>query len=98
MSRRNKAGYVYLFKCPRNGVKIGRSINPEIRVKAFQFYPFSAEIICYYFFKDCEVAEKKAHDFFTKKRIGGEWFRFSKKDIERAQSFIAEAALCESAQ
>lgn len=65
-----------------NYVKIGFSINPEKREKTLQSEKPSIKMI--HIFK--ENHERTLHGLFSDKRVRGEWFNLTEKDIFMAVS------------
>ena len=76
-------GYVYIIHDKvQNLYKIGKSINPEKRVKASMGgLSMETEAIHCAWFEDHGYAEKLLHDMFSAKRKGGEWFALDEGDI-----------------
>lgn len=82
-----KQSYIYLMKNYRNGYyKIGRSLNPEYRERTLQA---EAPEIGLEFVSPLtpSILEGKLHNFFKEKRIRGEWFSLSEKDVEYIKSY-----------
>lgn len=76
-------GYVYLLQSPTSAYKIGRTRNPNDRMKTFGIQlPFEVEFICVIKAEDMIELERKLHDKFADKRVGGEWFRLTLEDVE----------------
>jgi hypothetical protein len=76
--------FIYLAKADRPGFKIGLSTNPKIRVKGFSgklLYCFPAD--------DVLEAERKLHEYFSSRRLKGEWFDLTKTDIARIKRISA---------
>lgn len=70
--------YTYLMiDKSNNAVKIGKSVNPLKRERTLQSEKISIKLI-YAVDKDIE---NKLHKKYRDKRIRGEWFRLTKKDI-----------------
>jgi len=62
----------------RNGyIKIGKSKNINYREKTLQSEVPEIELLCYI---DYNI-EKELHSMCDDKRVRGEWFNLSKKDI-----------------
>jgi len=77
-----KFGYVYFLKS-KHGYKIGKTKNIKKRMDVFGVkLPF--EVKLKYLIKTSywDVLEKDLHKKFESKKINGEWFDISEKDIE----------------
>lgn len=82
-------GYVY-FIYSQYGWKIGKTRNVHIRMKTFDVkLPFDFELRYYITTNQKGVLEVKFHRFFKDKRINGEWFDISEKDIIDACESLA---------
>lgn len=71
---------LYVINCNDMFYKIGKTANLKHRIKQIQAscpYKISVEKV----YKDGFHLEKIAHKFFKSKRIHGEWFKLTKKDI-----------------
>lgn len=82
-----KQSYIYLMKNYRNGYyKIGRSLNPEYRERTLQA---EAPEIGLEFVSPLtpSILEGRLHNIFKEKRIRGEWFSLSEKDVEYIKSY-----------
>lgn len=76
-------GFVYLLQSPSRAYKIGRTRNPEDRIRTFSIkLPFEVEYISVVETLDMYQLEKDLHLKFEAKRINGEWFNLSAEDIE----------------
>lgn len=81
--QRSTAGYVYLLK-ETNGIhyKIGRTNNPENRVKEFGVkLPFKVEYTHLIQTDDMYALEAELHIRYASKRVDGEWFLLSEDDV-----------------
>ncbi len=67
----------YLVKS-KEGYKIGKSKNPEKRLKAIQTSAPSATLIAY----GTGVEESRLHQQYKDQRIRGEWFKLRRADVE----------------
>lgn len=82
-TRTSKPGYVYLLKSPLGAYKIGKTSNPDNRIKTFSVkLPFEVEYTCVIKCVDMNELEKRLHAKFADKRINGEWFALTTDDIE----------------
>lgn len=78
-----RAGYVYLLQSPTGAYKIGRSRNPQDRLRTFQIkLPFEVEYVCVIRCADMVALEAELHRAFEHKRLNGEWFALTGNDIE----------------
>ena len=85
------AGYIYLLQSPTGVYKIGRSIDPENRIKTFGLkLPFEVEYICLIETKDMVELERELHERFEEQRVNGEWFNLGDSDIAYIKA-LAEA-------
>ena len=77
--------YVYLISGTHNGItryKIGKANNVDDRVKMFNIkVPFDIDLIRTFKVKDALSFESKLHKEYHHKRLSGEWFDLSEKDI-----------------
>lgn len=75
-------GYVYLLQSPSTAYKIGRTVNPENRMKTFGIQlPFEVEYLAVIPTDDMYLLEATLHERFAYKRLNGEWFELSDADI-----------------
>lgn len=78
-------GCVYFFKhIGLEPVKIGYSASPspEKRFSQFKTYaPFGAELLGFIICDNAKELESKLHQKYSNKRLDGEWFLISIKDI-----------------
>lgn len=75
-------GYVYVIKSPTGAYKIGRTIDPDNRLKTFSVkLPFEVEYL--YVIPTCDPRglEGELHNKFKDKRINGEWFSLDDDDL-----------------
>lgn len=70
-------GYVYLARADTGHYKIGRSVDPDDRIKHFDTQ-MPIDVREYYFFRasDYKAAEKKLHDLCDEhgEHVKGEWW------------------------
>ena len=87
-----KDGCVYFFKHKKlKPIKIGYSAknNPYDRFEQLKTYaPFGAEIITFVKCSMAMEAERFLHEEFKDKRLQGEWFNITKKDIAYCVSYL----------
>lgn len=79
----NYSGYVYLIGSPVFGwYKIGKSITPEVRIKDLGILlPFKIHVIRVWGAANHHLLEQALHEMHKDRRINGEWFEFSKKEV-----------------
>lgn len=77
------SGYVYLIGSPTFGwYKIGKSITPEVRIKDLGILlPFKLHVIGVWGASNHHQMEQALHEIHKARRINGEWFEFSKKEV-----------------
>lgn len=84
-SRHPERGHVYFVCIFINGqrfVKIGKARNINNRFKAFPVqFPVETIPIIDYFVEDVYAYEKYLHEYFSGKRVEGEWFTLSDGDL-----------------
>lgn len=80
------SGYVYLLKS--NGVfKIGKSINVDRRLTQISpIMPYPVELVHAIRTTNHTALEAQLHEMFDAKRLNGEWFELSARDIRLIQS------------
>lgn len=77
-----KEGYVYLLQSISGHYKIGRTRNPENRIKTFGIQlPFEVEYVCLIKTTNMVELENALHMRFSSKRINGEWFNLDTEDV-----------------
>lgn len=77
------SGYVYVLK-EVNGThyKIGRTVNPNNRVKTFNVkLPFKVEYEVLIKSDDMYKLERELHNCYASKRVSGEWFALDEADL-----------------
>ncbi len=83
-------GYIYLMRmhtdanaylCP---FKIGRSIDPHVRLKqvAAQFKKYPISLTSYFAADDADYAELQLHVWYADERVDDEWFALSPAQLE----------------
>jgi hypothetical protein len=77
-------GYVYLIGTSTFGwYKIGKSKIPKIRVNSLGILlPFKVNVIAIWKAQDHHLMESSLHEMYTKSKINGEWFEFTKKEVQ----------------
>lgn len=81
--------YIYVIK---SGLyyKIGKTMNIKQRMKAIQYAnPIKIELKIIQAISHCATRERDIHDRFDSKRVRGEWFRLTKKDIKDLQRLVS---------
>lgn len=90
MDEEGMKDYVYVMDDSPYGRKIGRSLEPEKRLKAIRgCNPRNVKIIYTYQLDnrdDGEKLEKKLHKEFAEKRIRNEWFNINKNDLTEIEN------------
>jgi hypothetical protein len=90
-SKKEFSGFVYLIQSPTKAYKIGRTSDPQNRMKTFGIQlPFEVEYICIIETPDMIDLETKLHTRFSTKRINGEWFDLSPEDVEYIKGLANE--------
>lgn len=87
-------GYVYLIGSTKFGwYKIGKSKIPEIRIRDLGILlPFRVEVIKIWKAEDHHSLEKLLHEIHNANKINGEWFEFSKIEIQQLIESIPNEA------
>lgn len=77
-------GYVYVLKSSSGFYKIGKTANPNDRLRTFSVkLPFEVEFEFLRHTPKMSYMEKLMHLFFAPKRINGEWFAFCQQDLDQ---------------
>ena len=66
--------------------KIGRSVNPKIREKTLQSEKPTIEML--FNKKATNKEEKQLHELFKDKRLRGEWFDLTAKDLDTIKEYL----------
>lgn len=83
------AGYVYLVQSPTSFYKIGRTKNPDDRLKTFEVkLPFEVSYAAVIEACDMYTLEKTLHHIYDSKRVNGEWFNLSDTDVQYIKSLV----------
>ena len=78
-----RPGYVYLIQSPTGMYKIGRTANPDDRMKTFSIkLPFEVQYVCLIQAENMFALERELHGYFEHKRVNGEWFDLKPHDVE----------------
>jgi hypothetical protein len=81
------AGFVYIVRGlngPEEYFKIGRTVNPDSRLKTFKNkFPFTVEYALVIRSDNYKKLEKDLHYRFKDKRVEGEWFRLTYQDMHQ---------------
>jgi hypothetical protein len=79
--------YVYVIADPFGNYKIGLTYNIQKRLDEFRTaMPYEPKIIKIIQCSNMKKTEKYLHEKFKHKRIKGEWFNLSEKDIDMVQN------------
>lgn len=90
--RQKRAGYVYLVKSSTGYYKIGLTSNPKDRKRTFSVkLPFEVEFECLIKTSDMVSLERELHGRFADRRVDGEWFDLSAKDVAYIKSLGGES-------
>lgn len=84
---RRRKGYVYFLAGPDGLVKIGRSRSPKERTGGLKL-PFETEILAVIPTLDMKALERQYHEEYADKRVRGEWFEFTQREIEEIRGDI----------
>jgi hypothetical protein len=79
--------FIYLVRDRETGfVKIGKSIDPQTRIQTLirqaTLQPKANDYVFIAYWLDRNFVEKKLHERYADKRVRGEWFCLTNKDIE----------------
>lgn len=79
---RSTAGYVYLLQSESGYWKIGRTANPDNRLKTFNVkLPFQVAYKHLIQTDDMYTLEAQLHSRYAEKRVEGEWFLLTEQDV-----------------
>lgn len=79
---RSTAGYVYLIQSPTTYWKIGRTSDPNDRIKTFNVkLPFEVNYKHLIKTSDMYTLESNLHIKYASKRVEGEWFALTEDDV-----------------
>lgn len=85
-----RAGYVYLLQSSTGHYKIGRTRNPEDRLRTFGvMLPFEVEYVCVIQTPDMFKLESDLHNLFSQKRVSGEWFSLDNTDVDHIKGLAS---------
>lgn len=79
------SNYIYLIAGdgPCKGFyKIGKAKNPAKRIKQFTKMPFGMQIAHVVKCDNANLIESKLHEFFSDKRVNGEWFTLDSQQVD----------------
>ena len=92
MAWEKKQGCVYFFRHKGlSPVKVGYSTNknPNKRFEQFSTYaPFGGEILAFESSSMAREIERSIHEKYADKRLNGEWFDLTSKEIEEEIEII----------
>lgn len=80
--RKPARGVVYFIRDDKGRIKIGKAKNIKERMGEYTKLPFEPEIIHLIESDDYHATEIQFHELFAEKRLRGEWFDLTDKDIE----------------
>lgn len=79
---------VYIIRC-ENHYKIGVSKNPHTRIRKMKTgSPLQFNIEHFSMNENAFLIEKELHNIYKEKRVTGEWFDLSDKDVKQAIDYI----------
>jgi hypothetical protein len=94
-----KKGCVYFFRhVGLTPVKIGFSLNesPIDRFNQFKTYaPYGSEILGFIIISNAKEIESLLHKKYANKRLNGEWFELTEKDVENEVNFYTNVSIIE---
>lgn len=77
-----ETGYVYLLQSPTGAYKIGKTKNPDDRMKTFGVkLPFEVSYTCVISSEMYAQLERELHERYAEKRLNGEWFALTINDV-----------------
>lgn len=86
------AGYVYLVQSPTGAYKIGRTKNPDDRMRTFSVkLPFEVEYVALIPCDDMKWLEAELHNRYADKHVNGEWFNLDAADVETIRSLAVQS-------
>lgn len=81
--RKKTEGHIYFITYDNKYYKIGKAKNLKNRIKVFSVeMPGEISVTHTVHSKDTWLTENLFHEYFKQKRIKGEWFDLSEKDLE----------------
>jgi hypothetical protein len=87
-----KPGFVYLVRAESGHYKIGRTRDPQNRIKTFSVQlPFRVEFEHVIKSDDMCALEEQLHERYANKRLDGEWFNLSADDVDYIKSLGGES-------
>lgn len=92
MRKMNRAGYVYILKSPTGAYKIGRTSDPDNRLKTFEVrLPFEVEYEHLIKTDDMYELESVLHTCFKDVCINREWFRLTETEVQLLKGIYPHA-------
>ena len=89
----NQAGWIYVIEDTQTGfVKIGvtQNNNPKTRLSHYLSHNMSIKLLYLDKIDYCFELEKNIHNFFSKKRVKGDWFELSKDNVLNIFRIVSE--------
>lgn len=88
----NKSGWIYIIGDNNGLFKIGMTKRkPDERINEFSpKLPFETQLIYSEKTNDACLLEEKLHEKFSEKRVRGEWFKLTERELEDAISFVTQ--------
>jgi hypothetical protein len=92
-----KSGYIYLFSAVgTDHFKIGKTCDVKTRLEDLQTgSPVKIRYVYHVYVDDANKTESRLHHSFSKKRLVGEWFRFSSQEVKEVILLMRLAAQSE---
>lgn len=85
--RVKKAGFIYFLQEYTGKIKIGKTQYLDKRISNIGVkLPIQPTLIHYFSTEDMTGSEEKLHKKYQKYRLEGEWFKLSKKEIEKIKT------------
>lgn len=82
------SGFIYVFRADGGFFKIGKSIDPKVRLQDFSSLPFNIAIEYQVAVGDMTLIEGTLHKMYREKWVKGEWFTLSPEDLLQIRVMI----------
>lgn len=93
--KKPQKGFIYFIRDDKGRVKIGKTKRMKERMGEYTKLPFEPELLYVLESNDYHAAETLIHEYYQEKRIRGEWFALTEKDIAFIKSGKLEAMIDE---
>jgi len=87
-----QTGFVYVLSFGEI-YKIGQTWNVKTRLKQLQDMNPFCRVVKQIELTGYTIAEKRLHEFFQTRRIAGEWFKLTEKDLEKILPYLRKPGL-----